>query len=68
MNHGDPYPATVTPGFTAVGISASLRRFAALHCYDNAPQGRLPLEVRDRNPTGTMWRLIDLAWSQADIE
>src|SRR6185503_9813645 len=35
MNHGGPYPATGHPGFTAVGIPASLLRFSALHCYDN---------------------------------
>ena len=35
MNHGGPFPATGHPGFTAVGIPASLRRFAALHSYDN---------------------------------
>lgn len=47
MNHGGPYPATGHPGFTAVGIPASLRRFAALHCYDNVRQGRLPALLRD---------------------
>ena len=35
MNHGGPYPATGHPGFTAVGIPASLRRFTGLECYDN---------------------------------
>ena len=34
MNHGGPYPSTGHPGFTAVGIPASLRRFAMLQCYD----------------------------------
>ena len=47
MNHGGPYPATGHPGFTAVGIPASLRRFAALHCYDNVRQSRLPPQLRD---------------------
>ena len=42
MNHGGPFPATGHPGFTAVGIPASLRRFAALHCYDNVRANRLP--------------------------
>jgi 2,5-dioxopentanoate dehydrogenase len=32
MNHGGPYPATGHPGFTAVGIPASLRRFTTLQC------------------------------------
>lgn len=67
MNHGGPYPATGHPGFTAVGIPASLRRFAALHCYDNVRQHRLPPCLQDRNPNGTMWRWIDGRWTQADV-
>jgi alpha-ketoglutaric semialdehyde dehydrogenase len=68
MCHGGPYPATGHPGFTAVGIPASLRRFAALHCYDNVREPRLPDALRDRNPNGRMWRLIDGAWTQADLD
>ena len=47
MNHGGPFPATGHPGFTAVGIPASMRRFAALHCYDNVRPDRLPPALRD---------------------
>jgi NADP-dependent aldehyde dehydrogenase len=64
MNHGGPYPATGHPGFTAVGIPASLRRFAVLECYDNVRESRLPAILRNANPTGA-WRFIDGAWSQA---
>ena len=67
MNHGGPFPATGHPGFTAVGIPASLRRFAALHCYDNVRPARLPAALRNKNPNGEMWRLIDGQWSQADV-
>ena len=67
MNHGGPYPATGHPGFTAVGIPASLLRFAALRCYDNVRPHRLPAELHDQNPTGKMWRFIDGEWSQRDI-
>jgi NADP-dependent aldehyde dehydrogenase len=67
MNHGGPYPATGHPGFTAVGIPASLLRFAALHCYDNVRPHRLPSELQDQNPTGTMWRFVDGQWTQQDI-
>ncbi len=67
MNHGGPYPATGHPGFTAVGIPASLLRFAALRCYDNVRPHRLPPELQDRNPNGKMWRLIDGEWSQRDV-
>lgn len=66
MNHGGPYPATGHPGFTAVGIPASLLRFAALCCYDNVRAHRLPADLQDRNPTGTMWRFIDGQWTKAD--
>ncbi len=67
MNHGGPYPATGHPGFTAVGIPASLRRFARLDCYDNVRNDRLPPALADRNPTGQMWRSIDGRWSQHDV-
>lgn len=46
MNHGGPFPATGHPGFTAVGIPASLRRFAMLQCYDNVREHRLPAALR----------------------
>lgn len=42
MNHGGPYPATGHPGFTAVGMPASVRRFSMLQSYDNIPASRLP--------------------------
>jgi NADP-dependent aldehyde dehydrogenase len=67
MNHGGPYPATGHPGFTAVGIPASLRRFAVLHCYDNVRPQRLPACLRDKNPDGAMWRCIDGRWTQSDV-
>jgi 2,5-dioxopentanoate dehydrogenase len=67
MNHGGPFPSTGHPGFTAVGIPASLLRFAALHSYDNVRPHRLPPELGHTNPTGTMWRLIDGTWTQGDV-
>jgi len=67
MNHGGPFPATGHPGFTAVGFPAALMRFAALRCYDHVRADRLPPELRDANPTGTMWRLIDGDWTQGSI-
>ena len=67
MNHGGPFPATGHPGFTAVGIPASLLRFAALHSYDNVREPRLPAELRDRNPNGKMWRRIDGEWTQGNV-
>lgn len=67
MNHGGPYPATGHPFFTAVGIPASLFRFAVLQCYDGVRQGRLPTLLADRNPTGHTWRLIDGKWTTANV-
>jgi NADP-dependent aldehyde dehydrogenase len=64
MNHGGPYPATGHPGFTAVGIPASLRRFAMLQCFDSVRPQRLPAALRNQNPTGKMWRLMDGHWTQ----
>ena len=67
MNHGGPFPSTGHPGFTAVGIPASLRRFAGLECYDNVRQQRLPALLRDGNPTGRTWRFVDGVWTTGDI-
>jgi 2,5-dioxopentanoate dehydrogenase len=67
MNHGGPYPATGHPGFTAVGIPASLRRFAALHSYDNVRQRRLPPILQDKNPGGATWRMIDGRWTLDNV-
>jgi alpha-ketoglutaric semialdehyde dehydrogenase len=66
MVHGGPYPATGHPGYTSVGYPASMLRFAALHGYDHVRPERLPEELRDANPTGRMWRLIDGEWTQRD--
>jgi 2,5-dioxopentanoate dehydrogenase len=67
MNHGGPYPATGHPGFTAVGIPASLRRFGMLACYDNVRPARLPALLHDKNAAGRPWRLVDGTWTQNDI-
>ena len=67
MNHGGPYPATGHPGFTAVGIPASLLRFAALRCYDVVRQNRLPAALKDTNSTGKMWRNVDGEWTIRNV-
>jgi alpha-ketoglutaric semialdehyde dehydrogenase len=67
MNHGGPFPASGHPGFTSVGIPAAMLRFAALHCYDHVRPERLPAELRDANPTGRMWRLIDGDWTRQSL-
>lgn len=67
MNHGGPFPASSHPGFTSVGIPASIRRFAMLQCYDNVRESRLPPSLRNKNPTGALWRQIDGQWTQGDV-
>lgn len=64
MNHGGPFPATGHPGFTAVGIPASLRRFAMLQCYDGVRPNRLPVALADKSPSPTLWRAVDGKWTQ----
>lgn len=68
MNHGGPFPATGHPAFTAVGIPASMLRFVALQSFDNVRPHRLPPELRDENPTGSMWRRIDGQWSTGAVK
>ncbi len=67
MTHGGPFPATGHPGFTSVGIPFSFLRFASKHCYDQVRQDRLPPELRDKNPTGLMWRYIDGEWTRRSL-
>lgn len=66
MNHGGPYPATGHPGFTAVGIPASLLRFGKLTSYDSIRPNRLPPLLQDKNLSAA-WRLIDGQWTQRDV-
>ncbi|TWU59109.1 NADP-dependent fatty aldehyde dehydrogenase [Rubripirellula tenax] len=67
MNHGGPYPATGHPGFTAVGVPASLVRFGKLTSFDNVRADRLPEILKDKNPTGETWRMIDGKWSTSNV-
>lgn len=64
MNHGGPYPSTGHPGFTAVGLPASMLRFAKLTCFDNVRPTRLPDVLRDPPSHPHTWRLVDLQWKQ----
>ena len=67
MNHGGPFPATGHPGFTAVGLPASICRFAMLQSFDNIRPARLPDVLKDKNPNGSVWRQIDGSWTTADV-
>ncbi len=65
MHHGGPYPATTDSRFTSVGTAAILR-FVRPVCYQDAPQGCLPPELKDENPRG-IWRLVDGEWTRAVV-
>ena len=67
QGHPVPFPATGHPGFTAVGIPASLQRFAMLQCYDGVRLHRLPSALADHIPSGKLWRLVDGQWSQGNV-
>ncbi|WP_299592852.1 aldehyde dehydrogenase (NADP(+)) [uncultured Microbulbifer sp.] len=66
MNHGGPFPASGHPGFTAVGVPASLIRFSKLDCYDNVRAHRLPPLLQDENPLKA-WRLVDGNWTKNPV-
>jgi 2,5-dioxopentanoate dehydrogenase len=66
MNHGGPFPTTGHPGFTAVGLPASIARFTKLDCYDAVRENRLPAALRNENPAG-IWRCIDGAWTTGPV-
>lgn len=67
MNHGGPFPATGHPGFTAVGIPASIRRFAMLQCYDNVRPHRLPAVLCDAAPGPDVWRFVNGNWTTGAV-
>ncbi len=67
MNHGGPYPATGHPGFTAVGIPASVLRFGKLTSFDNVRPSRLPCLLKDAAPTEQTVRLIDGQWRSGAV-
>lgn len=46
MQHGGPYPASTNALYTSVG-TAAIQRFLRPITFQNAPQGILPVELRD---------------------
>ena len=67
MNHGGPFPASGHPGFTAVGMPSSIKRFSALKCFDNVRENRLPDVLANKNPSPHTWRQIDGKWTTEDV-
>lgn len=66
MVQGGPWPATNQPHTTAVGMYA-MKRWARPVCYQNAPEGLLPGELRDEN-AAEMWRMVNGEWVKGDVE
>jgi NADP-dependent aldehyde dehydrogenase len=52
MQHGGPWPATTSAGFTSVGAPA-IQRWIRPVCYQDVPAALLPPALRDGNP----WRV-----------
>jgi NADP-dependent aldehyde dehydrogenase len=65
MQHGGPYPASTDGRSTSVG-TAAIVRFARPVCFQDFPQGTLPVQLRDRNEHGIM-RMIDGVLTRADV-
>jgi NADP-dependent aldehyde dehydrogenase len=49
MNHGGPWPATTSAGYTSVGATA-IRRWQRPVCYQSLPDELLPEGLRGDNP------------------
>jgi alpha-ketoglutaric semialdehyde dehydrogenase len=65
IHHGGPYPATSDVRSTSVGAYA-IKRFARPICFQNFPQGALPVELRDHNERG-IWRVVDNEMTRDEI-
>jgi len=57
MHHGGPFPATTDSRFTSVGADG-IRRFGRPLCWQNAPEGLLPDELKSSNPLD-LWRIVN---------
>lgn len=56
MVHGGPFPATTDARSTSVGADA-IKRFARPFCWQDCPQGLLPLALKDDNPLKIMRKI-----------
>jgi len=50
-----------------VGTGGRLNAYGALQAYDNVRPARLPALLRDENPGGRAWRLVDGEYTRADV-
>jgi alpha-ketoglutaric semialdehyde dehydrogenase len=65
MHHGGPYPATSDARFTSVG-TAAIQRFVHPTCYQNFPEGLLPVELRNKNERN-IWRTLNGELTKEDV-
>ena len=65
MHHGGPYPATSDTRFTSVG-TAAIQRFVHPTCYQNFPEGLLPVELRNKNERN-IWRTVNGELTKGDV-
>jgi 2,5-dioxopentanoate dehydrogenase len=65
MQHGGPYPATSDARFTSVG-TAAIQRFVRPTCYQNFPEGLLPVELRNKNERN-IWRTVNGELTKGDV-
>lgn len=65
MHHGGPYPATTDGRFTSVGVDA-VKRFARPVAFQDAPDGYLPVELKNRNERN-IWRKVNGQLSRESV-
>ena len=65
MHHGGPYPATTSPHFTSVGMTA-IKRFLRPVSFQNMPDELLPVELRDSNEKNIL-RLVNKQYTREAI-
>ena len=65
MQHGGPYPASSDARSTSVG-TAAIARYARPVCFQNFPDGSLPLALQRNNALG-IWRLVNGTMTRNDL-
>jgi NADP-dependent aldehyde dehydrogenase len=65
--YGGPFPASNNPGFSAIGFPSSIKRFTSLKCYTNVSEEWLPEVLKNKNPDGNCFRLINGKLSKENL-
>jgi len=66
MVHGGPYPSTTAPQSTSVGTNA-IKRFARPVCFQDYPQGLLPVELKNQNELEVL-RLVNGEFTRNSVK